>query len=276
MLTSVEARNDQGDLLELPFQDISSGFAIEDIDGLDPVKATLVSSPFAQVDGSQFQASRREARNLIFTLSFEPDYVSGSIEELRDKLYQFFMTETKVNLRFIRTGKPDVYIDGTVESFDAPRFLQTLKATISVMCFKPDFLELEPTTFSESTTATSDEDDLIYYGSVETGVKITVNVNRTVSIDDTLSIFFRDPGNNTRKLDFAYDMVSGDTLVISTVVGSKSATLTHAGVPTNVLQSVAPSSQWLNLFRGVNGIRVYLEGAAIPFTIEYTTRYGGL
>lgn len=276
MLTMVEARNDQGELLQLPFMDISNGFAIENIDGLDPVKATLVASPFAQVDGGQFQASRRESRNLVLTLSFEPDYVTGSVDELRDTLYQFFMTEAKVNLRFVRDDKPSVNIDGRVESFDAPRFSQTLKASISIMCFKPDFLELESTVFSESTTSTTDEEDLEYEGTVETGVIFTLNVNRTISEDDTLSIYFRDPGGNTKKLDFSYDLINGDVVKISTVTGNKYATVTRAGVTTNVLYAVSPSSVWLNLFRGINGIRAYLEGAAVPFTIEYVVKYGGL
>jgi len=30
------------------------------------------------------------------------------------------------------------------------------------------------------------------------------------------------------------------------------------------------------LLRGRNGIRVYATGAAMPVTVEYTTRYGGL
>lgn len=276
MLTMVQARNDQGELLELPFQDVSEGFAIEDIDGLDPVKATLVSSPFAQVDGSQFQASRREARNLVFTLSFEPDYVTGSVEELRDRLYSFFMTETRVNLRFIREGKPSVEIVGRVESFDAPRFLQSLKATISIMCFNPDFMELEPTLVEGETTSGQDEEVLVYPGTVETGVKITLNVDRTIDHDDTLSIFFKDPANNTKKLNFSYDLINGDTVIINTVVGSKTATVIRGGVSANVLYAVDPASNWVNLFKGANGIRIFLEGAAVPFTIEYVTRYGGL
>jgi hypothetical protein len=35
-------------------------------------------------------------------------------------------------------------------------------------------------------------------------------------------------------------------------------------------------STWINFFPGTNYIRVYADGAAIPFTIEYTTKLGGL
>lgn len=276
MLTMVKARNSRNEELELPFQDISGGFAIEDIDGLDPVKATIVTSPFAQVDGSQFQASRREARNLVLTLSFEPDYVVGSVEELRDQLYNYFMTETKINLTFVRDGKPDVTIDGVVESFDAPRFLQQLKATISILCVKPDFLELTNSTFSESTTSTTDEDPLVYPGSVETGVIFKLNVNRTVDHDDAITISFKDPAGSTKNLVFAYDLLSGDVLTISTVEGSKYAFVTRSGSDINVLNAIDPASPWVNLFKGTNQIRVSVAGAAIPFTIEYPVKYGGL
>ena len=43
MITMIQAINAQGELLSLPLDDISNGFSVEDIDGLDPVKATIVS-----------------------------------------------------------------------------------------------------------------------------------------------------------------------------------------------------------------------------------------
>ena len=60
MLTRVEVRNDHGNLLNLSLQEILGGFIVEEIQGLDPVAATIVSSSFAQLDGEQYQSSRRE------------------------------------------------------------------------------------------------------------------------------------------------------------------------------------------------------------------------
>ncbi len=60
MLIKVEARTSSGALLILPLDDVSSGYVVEEIEGLDPVKATLVSSSFAQADGEQYHT-----RNVI-------------------------------------------------------------------------------------------------------------------------------------------------------------------------------------------------------------------
>jgi hypothetical protein len=71
-------------------------------------------------------------------------------------------------------------------------------------------------------------------------------------------------------------LVAGDVLSINTVTGSKGATLTRAGVESSVLYGISPQSSWLELMPGVNTIRVYATGAAIPLSIEYINRYGGL
>ena len=47
MLTNVQVFTDQGALLTLSLEDVSEGFVIQSIDGLDPVNATVVSSNFA-------------------------------------------------------------------------------------------------------------------------------------------------------------------------------------------------------------------------------------
>jgi hypothetical protein len=57
MLTGVEVRTIQDNLLALSLDDPSSGFIIEEIEGLDPVKASVVSSSFATMDGEQYQFS---------------------------------------------------------------------------------------------------------------------------------------------------------------------------------------------------------------------------
>ena len=77
-------------------------------------------------------------------------------------------------------------------------------------------------------------------------------------------------------MDFAGSLIADDVLVINTITGSKGATLTRAAVNSSVLYGVSAQSTWLELEPGENYIRVYATGAAIPFTIEYTNRHGGL
>lgn len=48
------------------------------------------------------------------------------------------------------------------------------------------------------------------------------------------------------------------------------------GEPDSILYGVAPDASWINLYPGTNHIRVYAEGAGIPYTIEYNDKIGGL
>src|SRR5687768_8673183 len=97
MLNKVEARTDLGAMLSLPFDDISSGYLVQSIEGLDPVPANIVSTSFARLDGEQYQSSRREKRNPILRLGLEPDYTTQTVRELRNNLYRWFMPGKNVN-----------------------------------------------------------------------------------------------------------------------------------------------------------------------------------
>lgn len=275
MLEKVEVLTEQGVLLTLPLQDISEGYSVQDIDGLDPVKATLISSTFGQMDGEQYQSSRREKRNIILTLGYEPDYASGSVQDLRKKLYSFFMPKSRVLLRFFQAGEPTVQIYGRVESFDSPKFAKEPTAIISVVCFDPDFYNPVPTLITGNTTSSTVETTHIYPGSVESGILFRLLVDRAIT---EFTIYHRPPDDTLRSLDFitASPLQPGDVLSISTIPGNKYVTLTRGGVDTSFLFGVSPQSDWISLFPGNNKIRIYAEGAGIPYQIEYTTKFGGL
>jgi hypothetical protein len=273
MLTKVEVRTPRGDLLVLELEDISDGLVIQDIGGLGPVKATLVSSSYASQDGSQYQSSRRDSRNITMQLGLRPDPTTDTTRSLRKRLYNFFTTKTEVSLRFYLEDGLIVDISGRVESCEPAVFVQEPAVDISIMCFDPDFYDPTPTLLTGNTTADSTETIEEYDGEIETGFVFTLNVNRTLS---EFTIYHNLPNDTTRTLDFSSPLESGDVLVISTVSGNKGATLVRSGVTSSVLYAISPQSNWIDLEPGDNGLRVYAEGAAIPYTIEYSTKYGGL
>ena len=275
MLTMVEARTPRGTLLSLPLQDVSEGFVVENIEGLDPVKATLVSSGFAQLDGEQYQSARREKRNIVITLALEPDYVNTSVQSLRNKLFQFFMPKSPIKLNFVSTDLPTLSIEGRVESFTAPKFTKDPQVTISIVNFDPDFYDPTVMSLPGNTVGNMMETNYTYDGTVETGVLFKLLVNRTMT---DFSIYHRPEDNEMRTLDFASptNLLAGDILSISSQPGNKYCVLTRTGVDSSLLFGMSPQSSWLNLYPGLNKIRVFAEGAAVPYTIEYTTKYGGL
>lgn len=282
MLEIVEVRTKQGSLLSLPLEDISSGIVVKEIAGLDPVKATLVSSSFANQDGEQYHSSRREARNIKMTLEFDPDWATMSVREIRNRLYEFFMPKSEVGLRFrfapgltLDSIFDDLVVDilGRVESFETPLFSKEPAVDISLLCFDPDFYDPNPVTVEGFSTSGSLESTINYAGTVETGIVFKLFVDRTLS---EFSIYHRPPDGTMRTIDFSNPLVAGDVVTISTIVGAKEVVRTRSGLDTPILYAITPQSHWLEFQSGENHIRVYAEGADIPYTIEYTTKYGGL
>lgn len=272
-LYKVEATNGQGNTLALPLEDVSNGLYIADIDGLGPVKATLVSTSFARLDGQQYQSSRREARNITLKLDLEPDYTTETFYDLRKRVYAYFMPKSEITLRFFMDSGLTVEIPAVVETCDPVIFTNRPMLNISVMCFSPDFLALTETTVTGNTTSSSTEQTVTYGGEVETGIVFQLNVNRTLT---EFTIYHTAPNGDIRSLDFAASLLSGDVVKISTITRDKYATRVRSGVESSILYGVSPQSNWIELVPGDNKIRVYAEGAAIPYSIVYKTRYGGL
>lgn len=282
LLKRLDVTNRQGVVLNLPLDDNSNGFSVKGIEGLDPVKATLVSTSFANQDGEQYHSSRREARDIKLSLGLDPDYGMNSVKALRDELSRFLMPKSKVTLGFHMFDilAPSTYLQnldleivGRVESFDAPLFEKDPGATIVLRCFDPDFIDPTAVIFEGSTVPDLTETILTYPGTIETGLLFTLMLDRDV---DAFTIFHRPPDETLRMFDFSYPLLAGDVLRVSSVFGSKYVRNTRGGVETSLLYSMSPQSNWIELLPGNNNFRVYAEGAPVPFTIEYATRYGGL
>jgi hypothetical protein len=278
VLSRVEVQTTRGTQLSLPLIDPENGFVIADIDGLDPVKAILVSSTFAGLDGEKYHPSgaRRDKRNIKLKLDFDPDYLVNTVESLRQQLYSVLMPKSEVNLRFVSdTG---VYVDiwCVVETFDDPIFSKDPDATISLIGYEPDFVNPNQVNLAGNTVSDVTTTDINYLGNVGTGIELILAINRAVS---TFTVYNTHPSGKTEQLDFAAatPFAAGDSLRISTVPGGKGAWLTRAGIVTSLLYGISMQSPWLVLDGpGINKFRVFTAGAAIPYTLKYFTRYGGL
>lgn len=275
MLSKVVAQSASGTILTLELDDISDGLVLQEINGLDPVKATLSSSSFAGQDGEQFHSARRESRNITMTLGLEPDYVSQSVQDLRRRLYDVFAPKTQVQLTFYFDDDPDFVLttSGVVEDMQAPLFTKEPTADISIVCYDPDFLLEGSSSLSGNTVSTSATQLVTYDGTTDAGIKLTLNVDRTLT---EFTIYQTAPDGSVRSLDFQAPLVTGDVVTLSTVAGNKYATLRRTGTDSSVLYGVSPQANWIALTKGDNHLRVYAVGAGIPYTIEYNTRYGGL
>ena len=275
MLNRIEIHKKDGGVLTLPIYD-ATNYQIKDVQGLDPVKANIVTSNFAHIDGTQFQSSRREMRNIVMKLSIDSFGVGKSVQELRKDLYSFLMPKTDVTLKFIRDNLESMAISGQIESFDSSLFVKEPEATISILCFDPDFKNETPDIFAGTTVTTTTNSQIIYNGEVDSGfiftMTPTVNVD-TFTLQNTLS------DGSVRKLIFdsaTNPILAGQTVIISTISGDKYVRVSNNGTISSILWGLDPSSDWVSLQSGTNNIRVNTATSGMPYTIEYYTRFGGL
>lgn len=271
-ISTLDIINSSLDTLSIPLQDPSLGYYVEEILGLDPVKASLVFTPFGTVDGSQYQASRRDNRNIVLKIGLSPDYITNDVYSLRHGLYSKLMPKSPVMLRFHVNGTIR-QTQGYVESLETPIFSQDPEAVISIICQDPDFLATTQTTFNASTSAGATNLTLNYNGSVPTGISFKMTLNRALS---EFSFYQSGSDNQLNRIDFAASLLNGDILEISTVPGNKGAWLTRAGNRSSILAGISPESAYFQLLPGENLVRVQCSGAEIPYEIKYTERFGGL
>lgn len=287
MLDTIDVENYLGATLSLSLEDDSNGFSVQSVEGLEPVKATLASTTFANLDGEQYQSGRRETRNVIITLGLSPDYITWTPALLRQELYNFFMPKTEVTLTFNDDDGRTFVADGVVESFTSPLFVQEPTVQISIICYDPAFREAESTVINGTTVSDSDPTDLYtpitYTGSIPTGILFTLTIN--VDTVGSFSILNYGPDGAVQTMQYTVnDLVNGDSVIINTNDGEKS--VQHnvgAEITTSGLAAIDVYSDWIKLLPGTNNFQVYVpadpisgENPHVPYTIEYTTKYGGM
>jgi len=279
MFTKVEVSN-SGGTLTLQLGDTSSGIFVQEITGLDPVKATIQSSSFSNQDGAVFQNSRRDTRNITIQLGLTPDPATSTVRTLRQQLYAFFMPKSTVTMKFfvddVDDASEDGYqIDGVVESCDTAMFAQEAIVNISIICFDPDFIDPIPVILTGATVSTTAMTDIAYPGTSETGMQLSVQFDREV---DNFTVYFSSPGSAVRTMDVVMPggFLAGDIMNISSEYGQKGAYLVRDGGDSQALYAISPQSFWPKLTPGANSIRIQAFGAAVPTSISYSVRYGAL
>lgn len=273
MLVRVDVQNAHGSTLQLPLYGDDNVYQVEDIEGLDPVEVNFTTIKYSDVDGTEFQTAVRDERNIVITLNFNPDYATTEVSTLRTNLYSYFMPKQPVKLTFHEDDGRIFEINGRVESHDSPRFVKDPTSTISILCFDPDFTSPSATTVVGTTTSTNVTTAIDYPGTTEVGFEFTLTAPRSISE----IVFINTPYvGYTESLRFVIDMETDDILTLSTVVGDKSVFVRRAGIDLNRMSGVSPYSVWPRLWSGVNTLRVYVDGANIPYELKYFAKYGAL
>ena len=272
MLERIELVNAANKTLALYLRDDGSGYSLEDIQGLDPVRANIVTSDIATIDGVQYQDSSTDARNIVITVGME-NTEENTVKELRHGLYSFFMPKTPLTIRFIDDDGSLVQATGRMETFQAPLFAKNPHGIASVLCFDPAFYTPNPVTKTFQSTAGVVESPVDYRGTLESGFKFEMRMTRPVQ---EVSIYQTDASGFMRSMEIVFPFQTGDILEVSTVPNEKGVYLTRGAIRSSILYSLASGHAWGSLQPGGNTIRAVVAGLAIQYTMSWYEKFGGL
>lgn len=135
---TLKIKNNRGEIFELTHN--RRRYSVLNITGLTLPQCSINTSSAGTSDGSEYNSSHLNPRNIVITLALE-----GDIETNRQQLYRMFPLHSPVTL-FYRTYNRDLHIDGYVETIDGGLFEQRETIQISLICPDPYFRDSHPIT----------------------------------------------------------------------------------------------------------------------------------
>lgn len=285
--------------LELGFPE-RSGFLIQEISGLGPVKADINVSELSNIDGSIYNSARLPSRNIVFKLVL---LESPTIEDTRQKSYKYFPIKKRVRL-LIETTNRTAEIFGYVESNEPIIFSRQETTQISIVCPNPYFYSegkqlISFTGFEKvfsfpfSNESLSDKllimgnilknqiQTVLYEGDSEIGFNIEIHAVGTAKH----VMFYNVNTLENMKIDTdklialtGQPIIMGDSIFISTIKGDKSIQLLREGVYYNIINCLDRDATWMFLRKGDNVFAFDAEegGANLFFRMTNQVIYQGI
>jgi phage-related protein len=251
---------------------------IRNIDGLDPVKASVSTSPYGSIDGASYTGSSVLARNIVLTVRPNPDWDIWSHETLRKLIYAYFMPKKPTRLVFHSDDMNPVEISGIVESAEINQFSKDPEFVISVICPDPYFTSVDPIVLTGQTVRDGGAVVLVdYQGTIESGMIVKVTAvtapNPTqigIQIGNPVISYFNIAAGVDNTKYFEMSSLPMKKFVQNIDIGS--------GVITNLLSqaTMQEGSDWPLLQPGENEFSIVTDQGVQDWELTYYERFGGL
>lgn len=292
----------------------ASGFAIVGIEGLASPVSEISMDARAGGDGSRFNSSRNQGRNIVFNLVF--DRTRQPIEETRRLCYRIFPVGRKIEMIFTTNGR-SCKTSGYVETNATDIFSEQEGAQISVLCESAYFQNTteENVSFSgvmnafefpfdnNSLTENLIEFSYIYQlqkmnvinnGDEDAGFQMTIHFKEEVSglsitneqQLEQVTVAYSSGGDWQVEYELQPSVMTfeditfnaGSTFVYKSFAGNKSVWAYNIGeLRRNISILDKMSGSWLKLVRGDNVIKV--EGTGLDMStieVEFSQLYAGV
>ena len=280
---TLKIENANGDIFELTHD--TQNYAIIGVQGLTPPATTVNTSTGGTIDGTFYNSSRVEQRNLVIDI-----VLRGDIEGNRQRLYKIFNIKKQCTIYFTNANR-NVQIVGYVETLEGNLFELGETMQISIICPRPFFEDLE-TIYNELSQIVRmfefpfSISDPIPFSEIVDYPLCTINnsgdvecgCTMSITIGDTVTGFTIYNTTNQTFMGFNYSFEDGDEITINTNSGQMSATLIRAGQKTNLLNYITKNSTWFRLSVGDNDFTFTTTAGGESVLIIFATAnlYGGV
>lgn len=277
---TLKIENAKGSVLELTHNE--ENYQVADITGLNPPNANINTSNYANGDGSSFNSSRIPNREIVITI-----YINGDIQKNRLELYKHFRNKEWCKIYF-EDDERNVFIEGYVQAFEVPRFVQKQVAQISILCPNPYFKDIDTIVQSISKSIkrftfpfSINIDKPIAFSTIELE-KITNVINDSESETGLIiNVLFMGTVNKLeiRNIDTGknfiidYEFTKNDKLVINCNRGSKSVILTREAVEYNLIPYVRKGATFFQLGIGDNKFSFLADEGANDMLVDINFKY---
>lgn len=281
MLTEVKAYSSWQSAPSLPLSDPGRAetdlVQIRDIQGLDPVKASVNTSPYGSVDGESWVGSSVLSRNIVLTVGINPDWANWTYESLRRLLYEYFMPKRPIRLVFYSDDMEPVDIRGIVESAEINQFSKDPEFVVSVICPDPHFTALEPKVITgQSVRPGGAVIEIENEGSIEIGCYVQVTQASGAS-PTRIGIQIGNPAITYFDVNTTVDATNYfETSSVPTRKFVQNINMS-TGVITSLLSKVVrEGSEWPIFQPGLIDFSVITDAGVQDWELTYFERFGGL
>lgn len=282
---TLKIQNANNEIFELTHD--TANYAVVGVQGLTPPTTNVNTSAGGAVDGTFYNSSRVQQRNIVIDIILQ-----GDIEGNRQRLYKIFSIKKPCTIYFQNKNR-NVQIVGYVEVLDGDLFVQREQMQISIICPRPFFEDLE-TIYTELSNVVRmfefpfsiEENDPIPFsdimdtplctinngGDVECGCILQISISAAVT---GLTIY-----NVTTQqfFGFNYSFQESDEITINTISGQMGVSLNRDGQTMNLLNYMTSNSSWFKLAVGDNDFTFTATNGAQNVNIMFATAvlYGGV
>lgn len=250
---------------------------ILNIEGLDPVNASVDTTSFATIDGVDIIGSNVASRNIVLTIGSNPDWNTWTYESLRKLLYSYFMPKRVVRLVFYSDDMVPVEIYGIVETVSDNIFSKNPECIVSIICPDPYFTALDPVVLTGQSIRPGGDATLIdYNGNIETAIRLkasfasgAVPTYIAVQIGVIEASYFQVNTLVNSSMSFELSSIPMQKFVQNVNIAD--------GVILNKLSSIQEGSIWPTLQPGgENEFSVITDAGVQDWELTYFERFGGL